>query len=283
MLDFRATTFLTLYEEMNYRKTAERLNMTQPGVTQHIHFLEGYYGVKLFEYDGRRLERTKEAEGLKRYFDSVRAEEAHVREGFEKKDGVRLTMGATKTVGEFVIPDTVLNYLKDPRNGLELVIDNTEVLLGLLEKGKLDFALVEGVFDKSKYGHRHFKNEAFVGICGKDHPFANKKVPIEGTFGQDIAVREPLSGTRRILENALHDRGYSLDCYRRCISVSNFSVICELVARGGAITFGYEPVSKSRGDLATFSLCDMDITGQFNFVYCSKYRAEEKISLMFDI
>ena len=42
MLDYRTETFLTLYEEMNYRRTAERLQMTQPGVTQHIHYLENY-------------------------------------------------------------------------------------------------------------------------------------------------------------------------------------------------------------------------------------------------
>ena len=55
MLDYRTETFLTLYEEMNYRRTAERLQMTQPGVTQHIHYIENYYGVKLFIYDGHRL------------------------------------------------------------------------------------------------------------------------------------------------------------------------------------------------------------------------------------
>ena len=55
MLDYRTETFLTLYEGMNYRRTAERLQMTQPGVTQHIHYLENYYGVKLFVYDGASI------------------------------------------------------------------------------------------------------------------------------------------------------------------------------------------------------------------------------------
>ena len=40
MLDYRVLTFLTLYDEMNYRRTAEKLNMTQPGVTLHFHYLE---------------------------------------------------------------------------------------------------------------------------------------------------------------------------------------------------------------------------------------------------
>ena len=79
MLDYRVLTFLTLYDEMNYRRTAEKLNMTQPGVTQHIHYLEHYYGVKLFSYDGRTLSRTQNAQQLKRYFDSIRAEEMDIR------------------------------------------------------------------------------------------------------------------------------------------------------------------------------------------------------------
>ena len=58
MLDNRIYTFLTLYDEMNYRKTAEKLNMTHPGVTQHIQYLEKNYGVKLFNYNGRTLSKT---------------------------------------------------------------------------------------------------------------------------------------------------------------------------------------------------------------------------------
>ena len=71
MLDFRIATFLTLYNEMNYRKTSKILNMTQPGVTQHIQYLENYYGIKLFEYNGRTLSKTKNAEIFKRDRKSV--------------------------------------------------------------------------------------------------------------------------------------------------------------------------------------------------------------------
>ena len=44
MIDTRVETFLTLCRVMNYRRTAELLHMTQPAVTQHIHFLEARYG-----------------------------------------------------------------------------------------------------------------------------------------------------------------------------------------------------------------------------------------------
>ena len=281
MLDYRVLTFLTLYEEMNYRKTAEKLNMTQPGVTQHIHYLEHYYGVKLFSYDGRTLSRTQNAQQLKRYFDSIRAEEMDIRGKFISPDTVHITVGATKTIGEFVIVPEIRAFLQQENRTLDLIVDNTEVLLRMLEKAEIDFAVVEGVFDKSKYNYTLYKKESFVGICAKSHPFAHKTVTLEDIFHEDIVVREPLSGTRTLLQNAIADRGFSLDHFHRCISASNFSVICDLVANNGAITFAYEPISRCRDDLATFTVVDMQISGEFNFVYCNERVAREKIDVLF--
>ena len=281
MLDYRVLTFLTLYDEMNYRRTAEKLNMTQPGVTQHIHYLENYYGVKLFEYDGRILSRTKNAQRLKKYFDSVKAEETDIRESFAPTDTIHMTIGATKTIGEFVIVPEIRAFLQAPNHNLDLIIDNTENLLHMLEKSQIDFAVIEGVFDKAQYGYHLYKKEAFIGVCAKDHPFAGRTIPLGEVFREDIVVRESQSGTRMLLQNAITDRGFSLDSFRRCSSVNNFSVICDLVANNKAITFAYEPIAHCRDDLATFTVADMQIQGEFNFVYCNERVAKEKIRLLF--
>ena len=279
MLDYRITTFLTLYDEMNYRRTAEKLNMTQPGVTQHIHVLERYYGVKLFLYDGRTLRRTRQAELLKRHVDSMRTEELALREEFVKKEGVQLKIGATKTIGEFVMIPQVRQFLSVPKNNLELMIDNTETLLRMLRRAELDFAVIEGVFDKTRYGYCLFKKENFVGICAKAHPFAHRQVTFAEVLKETLVVREKGSGTRMLLQQAVVEKGFSLGSFARCSSVSNFSVICELVARDNAITFAYEPIARCRDDLATFCVEDMQIVGEFNFVYCNERVAREKIAL----
>ena len=281
MLDYRIETFLTLYEEMNYRRTAERLRMTQPGVTQHIHHLERFYGVKLFVYDGRQLLRTKEAEQLKRHIDSTRAAEHGLRAGFVQTDMLHLRVGATKTIGEFVIVPTVRTFLRDAHHRLDLIVDNTEMLLSMLEHGELDFAIIEGVFDKEKYPHRLYKRERFVGICSSSHPFAGRTVTLEDALRESLIVREKGSGTRMLLEQAITSRGYSLDSFRRCSSVSNFSVICDLVGTEQAITFAYEPISHCRSDLATFHVEDMQITGEFNLVYINRSVAEPKAAVFF--
>ena len=282
MLDHRIFTFLTLYDEMNYRKTAEKLNMTQPGVTQHIHYLENYYNTKLFQYDGKTLSRTHQAQVLKHYFDSLRAEESAILEKLCPIPDIHLHVGATKTIGEFVIVSSIRRYLSQPGCNIDLAIDNTENLLQMLEKSEIDFAIVEGVFDKSKYHYHLYKKENFLGICSNKHPFAGKSVSLEDALLENVIVREKGSGTRRLLQQAVNDKGFSLDSFRRCSTISNFSVICEIVAKDNAITFAYEPIAHCRDDLATFTLEDIQIKGEFNFVYCNERIARPKIKLIFD-
>ncbi len=281
MINSRIETFLTLYQQMNYRKTAEILNMTQPGVTQHIQYLEKHYNVKLFQYEGRVLHRTREAEILKHHLDRILADELAMREEFANSPDLRLYVGATKTIGEYVLTPTVSRYLKDPKNRLDLIVDNTQTLLQMLEEQKLDFAVVEGVIDKSRYDYRLYRREKFVGICGVNHPFAGKQIPLERLFQETLLVREPGSGTRKILEQAITDRGYSLSQFARTVSISNFSVIMDLVAKNHFITFAYQPVTQGRTDLASFQVESMPLEGEFNFVYCNRAIAEAKISQFF--
>ena len=281
MFDDRVYTFLTLYKEMNYHNAAEARNMTQPGVTQHIQHLEKEYGVKFFRYVGRTLYRTPEAERFKRYLDRAMAEERALREEFSRETGVRLRIGATKTIGEFVLPPIVDRFLEDPSHSMDFVIDNTQVLMKMLEDGELDFAMVEGVFDKCRYDYRLYQKERFTGVCTKSHRFAGKRVPVEEIFGETLLIREKGSGTRRLLEQALSSRGFSLDCFSRTVSLGNFSVLMDLLIRENAITFAYQPIALQRQSLTTFEVEGMEWEGEFNFVYSSRTIGEEKIRLLF--
>ncbi len=282
MFDDRVFTFLTLYEEMNYHRTAEKRQMTQPGVTQHIKYLENLYGIKLFRYENRTLYRTPEAEQFKRHLDSMLAEEQAMREEFTKKSGISLRIGATKTIGEFVLPPVISYFLQQPNHRLDFIIDNTVALLQLLDKQQLDFAVVEGVFDKSRYDYRLYKKEKFTGICTKGHRFAGKKVPLNEIFKETLLIREKGSGTRRLLEQAIQDRGFSLENFSRTITLGNFSVLMDLLLQTNAITFAYQPIALQRSELTTFSVQGMAIEGEFNFVYCNHRIGEEKVHQLFD-
>lgn len=60
-------TFLTLVEVGHFTQTAEKLYMTQPGVSQHVKKLEEQVGVPLLDRTGKRFELTREGELLYRF------------------------------------------------------------------------------------------------------------------------------------------------------------------------------------------------------------------------
>ena len=276
MLDFRLETFLTVCDTMNCRKAAELLHITQPAVTQHIRYLEQAYGCRLFDYRSRRLQTTQAACLLEQYARTMKVNEANLRRQLRNRQIRELNIGATKTIGECVIAPYAERFLANPENTLSLIVDNTEHLLGLLDECRLDFALVEGHFDKTRYGWRQMSRESFVGICAEDHPFAGRSVTVEALLGQTAIVREPGSGTRAILENQLLDFNESISHFRRVICISSFPIILDLVRKGYGISFVYEVLARQAG-LASFTLEGRSIQREFNFVYLKNTGAEDKI------
>lgn len=271
MLDYRLQTFLTLCETMHYTRAAERLCITQPAVTQHIHFLEQHYGCRLFVYQGKTLRLTPAGERLKRMAASLSYNSRKLEEAMSEPAPVRLCVGATKSIGEYVIAPLISRFLRQhPTTALSLAVDNTKALLNALDQGELDFALVEGFFDKDKYGHRLLREERFFGVCAPDHPFAGQEIDFEDLFHQTILVREPGSGTRAILEDVLHEHNYTLDSFVRVLEISDFTVLKALASEGLGVSFVYAPVAQTEldeGCLASFTLKGLDIRREFNFVY----------------
>lgn len=271
MLDYRLQTFLTLCETMHYTRAAERLCISQPAVTQHIHFLEQYYGCRLFDYQGKTLRLTPAGERLHRLAASLAYNSRKMEEVMSEEEPVRLHVGATKSIGEFVIAPLIQRFLRqNPSAALSLVVDNTQALLRALDQGELDFALVEGFFDKEKYGYRLLRQERFFGICAPAHPFAGRAVTLTALFSQPLLVREPGSGTRAIFEGVLREHNYTLDSFSRVHEISDFTVLKALVADGLGISFVYAPVAAAecqQGTLATFALDGIEIRREFNFVY----------------
>lgn len=266
MLDNRINTFIKLCDTMNYRKTAEFLNMTQPAVTQHIKYLEKEYNCKLFSYNYRKLSKTDEAIKLEKYARTMLKNEEDFKEKIESKSQEHIRVGATKTIGNYVIIDYVKKYLLKEGNTLTLIIDNTANLLNMIDNNMLDFAIIEGNFDKSYYHYSLFRCERFVGICNKNHSFADKRISIDKIFDETIIVREVGSGTRDIIEQELRKNSYSLSNFEKQICISSFDVIKDLVKSNFGISFVYESVAKSDEMIAIFELADKEIYREFNVV-----------------
>lgn len=279
MLDHKMHSFLTLCETMNYTLAAEKLHITQPAVTQHIRALESYYGCKLFTYDGKKLSKTPQGELLERTGHAMRYQELQTMAQMQGRHGQTLSIGATKTIGEFVIPDQISRYLADPTHSLTVEVDNTEKILALLDKGELDFALIEGFFNRNRYGSRLYRKEPFVGLCGIDHPFAGKTVPLHALFQENLLLREEGSGTRKILEDLLSEHNHTIGDFCRVTCISNFGLLERLLVKNNGVTFAYAAIAENNPHVTQFTVENWDVYREFNYVYLKSVGAEQLIDL----
>ena len=87
MLDFRMEKFLAVCRYMNFTRAAEKLNITQPAVSQHIRFLEKHYNTKLFRYEGKKLELTEKGRRLQEeVIAAINGVEDSLTEGFTEEE-----------------------------------------------------------------------------------------------------------------------------------------------------------------------------------------------------
>ena len=272
MLDYRTETFLVLCETMNYTHAAQRLHITQPAVTQHIKHLEMQYGCQLFTYQGKTLSLTPKGKRLHEMARCMQANDRRItREmAIPSLKHTPLHVGATKTIGEFILPPVVTGFLtRYPETDFSLTVDNTQRLLHLLSRGSIDLAVVEGVFDQADYDGEVYRRAPFIGVCSPTYPGAQQEWGLSDLLGETLIVREPGSGTRFVLEQELESHCLSIGSFHHTIQASNFNMIKQLAIEGLGITFLYEPAVRkelSAGMLRRLRIHDFHVVRPFHFV-----------------
>ena len=274
-MDFKLRTFLVLCQTMNYRLAAERLHLSQPAVTKQIQSLEQSLQTKLFYYDGHALHKTEKCLLLERYAISMQYQFEELQLAIAEKERTLLRIGATKTIGDYVLIDAIKDYLREPSHELSLVVDNTKHLLQMLDENQLDFAIIEGAFSKTKYDSYLLRMEPFVGICAKGHPLCGKHILVGDLLKETIIVREEGSGTRRIFEERLTASGYGLNDFSRTVSISSFVSIKALVAAQIGISFLYDSVVAKDEGIGTFTVDGLTEPHAFHVVYTRKTNAKK--------
>lgn len=273
MIDFRLNTFLTLCKILNYTKTAEILHITQPAVSQHIKYLEDSYGTKLFNYIGKNLELTESGKILYDFTLAMQASSDRIKLMLSqpRTNNCPITFGSTLTIGEYTMSNLLAKLILDfPNINITMEVDNTKVLLEKLRDGNIDFAILEGHFDKTQYNSMFFSLESFIGVCSPSHPFANKNISFQDIFEERLILREKGSGTRDIFERILYEHNITMKSFKRITQIGNMSVIKELVSKNLGITFLYKEAVKrelAEGRLMKINLKDFDVEREFNFVF----------------
>jgi DNA-binding transcriptional LysR family regulator len=195
---------------LSITKTAKKMHLSQPSVSIQIKDLEDTLNVRLFERINRKITLTdagkiffEYSEKLLKLIDEMNA----VMNDFSSGDVGRLLLGASSTVGVYVLP-SFLGDFKDmyPKAEIALMIQNRQEAVEQCIAGELDFAFMQ---DPPKHPDLHaefFMKDELVIVCSPKHHWASRDHLTLKTLisePEPIILREEGSGTRDLIEYVL--------------------------------------------------------------------------------
>ncbi|RXI37845.1 LysR family transcriptional regulator [Clostridium tetani] len=272
MIDFKLITFLTVVKVGSFTRAANVLNLTQPAISQHIKYIENYYGVKLFKNKNKNMELTEEGKILYKYGRQVENISNIVHMQLKNSINKRYIVGATLTIGGYVIPSIIGKYKKE-HNDIDVIlkVENTDTVIKMLYKGEIELGVIEGGFDKEKIEYTKFKEDELVLVVSPNHKFADKNfVNIEEILQDKLILREDGSGTRQIFEEHLIEMGIRKDDYNIYMEIGNISAIVSLVKSNlGCTIISREAVKENieEGSLKEIQIENFNMRREFNFIY----------------
>lgn len=288
-MDLKLQTFLMVVEMGSYTKAAKKLHITQPAVTQHIQWLEEYYGSPLLHFKNRRLGLTLEGEEILRYAKDLKAMETVL---FQKLDDLKrgkkeMRFASTLTIGEFTMEPILEKLFHEFLDyDVKMRVDNTENILLKLKEGKISFALIEGLFNGEEFETRELKTCDFILVAKRGHALAiMKQVFIRDLLGERLIIREKGSGSREILEMGLKEKNQSLESFNNIMELGNVNLMKSMVEKGIGISLMYRDAALKelkQGTLVEVPIEDLKMTRGFYFVRLKSIKINEDQERIFD-
>jgi DNA-binding transcriptional LysR family regulator len=198
--------FTAVAEELHFGRAAQRLNMTQPPLTQAIANIERQLGARLFDRTKRSVQLTATGQALlpqaRELLARAQALPAHARAAAHGELG-RLRLAFVSTVGFGLLPQWVRAFRTlHPQVEFELIEATGDVQLRLLERGEVDagFMLHSPGFAPAGLDHLPIVREPLVVALADQHPLATSR-----TLPLKAVLQEPLVMFPRRIVPSLHD------------------------------------------------------------------------------
>jgi DNA-binding transcriptional LysR family regulator len=195
-------------------QAAGRHGMSQPAVSMRMTRLERSLGLSLLQRSPAGTKLTPAGQRVavlgRRVLSEVQVMMAGVA-GLVAEEGSHLRVAASLTVAEYLLPGW-LSALHRESPGVMLAVEvtNSSRVLARVREASTDVGFVEG------YGSRLdgmstavMRSDHLVVVVDPAHPWARRESPVSGAelASADLIVREPGSGTREVLDQALSSWG----------------------------------------------------------------------------
>ena len=201
-----------LEEFRSLRKVAEAMHLSQPAATKMLHEIEETLGVQLFERLPRGMRPTVFGESVINYAQLMLADLDNLRKQLVAQEAGavgEVSIGSIMAPAPGLLTRTIIELrTRYPQIKISVHIDTSDVLLQMLEQGKLDIVLGR-VPDPGEHPDIEFEvvdNEALSVVAGVHHPLSQtRRLELADLAGQAWILQPPTSPMRKLLELAFQD------------------------------------------------------------------------------
>ena len=249
--------FTVVAQELNITRAAEKLNMSQPPLSNQIKALEEELGVQLFIRGKRRLELTEEgglllrrAVQIQELADKTRQEIASLREGMT---GV-IYLSMVEGRAPFLAARWIAGFREEfPLVRYNLWNGSSDDVLDRLHKGLADLAVIAAPYDTEHLEGFPVGREPWIAMLHPDHPLAQTAgdtIPLSSLAGEPLIVpsrKSRMDAIRRWFGEvgaephilcemsnymdaaALTSQGVGISIFPQTVDVSNGLVVSKVV------------------------------------------------------
>ena len=239
----RLETFIFAAEYLSFSEAAKQLNLTQPTVSYHIKALEKELGVELFIWSGgSHLQMTEAARMLLPWARRLLNQSNEIQEmvaSFQEGVVGQLRFACSTTAGKYILPQLAARFRRRyPGIRVSIMRCVSGGVTDILLNNEANLGVVSFEVDDSHIERQEFFNDSIALIAPKNHPWVGRKsIEPEEIINEPLIIREPTSGTRKVMLTELAKHDISLDDLNIFMELGNAEAIVRTVAAGYGISF----------------------------------------------
>lgn len=224
-------SFQAVALEGSFTSAAERLNLSQPTITQQVRQLEADFNVELFHRQGRRIELSDVGKTLLTATERLFTTSDEAVDLLKAASGLgtgHLRVSAVAPID--IIPIIGKVAEANPMIRISLTICNSEDALRSLMEFRADVAMLAASEINPQFHYVDFGSRPLVLFVNREHPWSKyRSVRLEELHQQRMIIRETGSQTRQMFENACAKAGITP---LQRIEINNRDAFREAVACG---------------------------------------------------
>jgi len=185
-------TFIAIVDTGTFTKAADVVNRTQSAVSMQMKRLEDVTGSSIFTRDGRNVRLTRHGETLQRFARKILKMQSEALSALRQTDfSGQITLGIPDDYVDTFLPDFLHSFNHEyPLVELNVVCQESSVLRDLLEKNKLDLAIMARFPESGLSGEITLRHETAIWVTSKNN-IAHEYNPLPlAMFGEHCAFRQ---------------------------------------------------------------------------------------------